>query len=116
MAQYVRLAHGIDAGEPVETPAVVDRRYRQRGLNEPNKSPALRVDTQFRGNQLVVSGETTGERVAVKTPVDSDVLGVSEGQFETTLDVKPGENRVVVAAASDEDLWNAGTTVSRLRL
>ncbi|PSQ00853.1 glucoamylase [Halobacteriales archaeon QS_4_69_31] len=116
MAQYVRLAHGIDAGEPVETPAVVDRRYRQRGLNEPDKSPALRVDTQFRGNQLVVSGETTGERVAVKTPVDSDVLGVSEGQFETTLDVKPGENRVVVAAASDADLWDAGTTVSRLRL
>ncbi|MFC6975205.1 hypothetical protein ACFQL1_11950 [Halomicroarcula sp. GCM10025709] len=27
MAQYVRLAHAVDAGEPVETPAVVAERF-----------------------------------------------------------------------------------------
>jgi len=55
MAQYVRLAHGISAGEPVETPAFVDERYRERRAHTPDRSPALRVDTQFRGNEPVVS-------------------------------------------------------------
>jgi len=27
MAGYIRLAHGIEAGEPVETPTVVRDRY-----------------------------------------------------------------------------------------
>jgi len=116
MAQYVRLAHGISAGEPVETPDIVHERYREKRIHEPDRSPALRVDTQFRGNELVISGETTGVRVAAKTPSDSDYLTVEDGNFETALKVDPGANQVVVAAADDEDLEQAGTTVWRLQL
>jgi glucan 1,4-alpha-glucosidase len=116
MAQYVRLAHGVDAGEPVETPAFVHERYREARLHEPDRSPALRVDTQFRGNELVVSGETTGARVAVTTPVDSAVAEATNGAFEETVAVEPGENLVVVAAVNGADLEANGTTVRRLRL
>ncbi|WP_123539377.1 glycoside hydrolase family 15 protein [Halosimplex salinum] len=115
MAQYVRLAHGISAGEPVETPAFVRERYRERGLHEPDRSPALRVDTEFRGDTLVVSGETTGERVAVKTPVDEAVVEPAGTEFETTVDIERGENQVIVAAGAS-DLESSGTTVRRLML
>jgi len=116
MAQYVRLAHGVDASEPVETPAFVRERYREARLHEPHRSPALRVDTQFRGNRLVVSGETTGTRVAVKTPVEAAIVNAEDGSFERTVDVEPGENLVTVAATSGDDLETHGTTVRRLRL
>jgi glucan 1,4-alpha-glucosidase len=116
MAQYIRLAHSIDAGEPVETPAFVHERYREQGVHRPGQSPALRVDTQFRGNELLVSGETTGVSVAVKTPVDSALLSVEDGQFEGTLDVDTGANQVIVAAADSEELASAGTTVWQLQL
>ncbi len=116
MAQYIRLAHSIDAGEPVETPAFVHERYRERRVHRPDQSPALRVDTQFRGNELLVSGETTGVRVAVKTPADSAFLSAEDGQFEATLDIDPGSNQVIVAAADHEDLESAGTTVWQLQV
>ena len=116
MAQYVRLAHGVSAGEPVETPDFVRERYLEEGIHEPDRSPALRVDTQFRGNELVISGETTGVRVAAKTPNDSAYMTVEDGEFETVLDVEPGANQVIVAAADSDDLQQAGTTVWRLQL
>lgn len=116
MAQYVRLAHGVSAGEPIETPAFVHERYREDGVHQPDRSPALRVDTQFRGNELVVSGETTGVCVVIKTPADSAFVTVDDREFSVALDVEPGENQVIVAAADDEDLEEAGTTVWRLRL
>ncbi|MFB6140753.1 MAG: glycoside hydrolase family 15 protein [Halosimplex sp.] len=115
MAQYVRLAHGIDAGEPVETPRFVRERYLEDGLHEPDRSPALRVDTEFRGDTLVVSGETTGERVAVKTPVDQTLVDVDDTEFETTVDIERGENQILVAAGP-ADLESGGTTVRRLKL
>ncbi|ELZ24866.1 glucoamylase [Halosimplex carlsbadense 2-9-1] len=115
MAQYVRLAHGVSAGEPVETPAFVRERYRDERLHEPDRSPALRVDTEFRGDRLVVSGETTGERVAVKTPVDSAVVEPEGTEFETTVGIERGENQVIVAAGA-ADVEASGTTVRRLQL
>jgi glucan 1,4-alpha-glucosidase len=116
MAQYVRLAHGVAAGDPVETPTFVHERYREKALNEPDRSPALRVDTQFRGNELVVSGETTGVRVVIKTPAESTIVTVDDGEFEEALAVEPGENQVIVAAADKANLEEAGTTVWRMRL
>jgi glucan 1,4-alpha-glucosidase len=111
MAQYVRLAHGVEAGEPVETPEFVDERYRQKALNKPDRSPALRVDTQFRGNELIISGETTGVRVAIKTPAESTIVTIEDGEFEEAVAVEPGENQVIVAAADAADIEDAGTTV-----
>jgi len=116
MAQYVRLAHGISEGAPVETPAFVRERYRERGVHERDRSPALRVDTQFRGNEIVVSGETTGVRVVVMTEVDDRFIEVEDGEFEASLALEPGENEVLVAAADDADLETAGTTVWQMRL
>ncbi|MFB6244470.1 MAG: glycoside hydrolase family 15 protein, partial [Halobaculum sp.] len=101
MAQFVRLAHGIDEGEPAETPAFVASRYRERGLHRPNEGPALRVDTDFRGNEVVVSGETTGEVVAVSTPTDGAFVETDEGSFAATVEIEYGENDIVVAAATD---------------
>ena len=74
------------------------------------------MDTQFRGNELLVSGETTGVRVAIKTPVDSIVVDVEDGDFEAKLNVEPGENQVLVAAANGTDIETSETTVRRLRL
>ena len=116
MAQYVRLAHGVEAGTPVETPDFVHERYREKALNEPDRSPALRVNTQFRGNELVVSGETTGVRVVIKTPAESTIVTVDDGEFEEALAVEPGENQIIVAAADKANLDEAGTTVWRMRL
>ncbi len=113
MAQYVRLAHGIDAGEPVETPTFVRERFLERRLHDSDEKPALRVDTNFQGNTVVVSGETTGERVAVTTPVDSAILTPTDGEFEATLDIGYGENDITVAAANGSDLERAATTVTR---
>ncbi len=116
MAQYIRLAHSVSAGTPVETPDFVHERYREQALNEPDRSPALRVDTQFRGNEIVVSGETTGVKVVIKTPVESVIVDVEDGDFEEALDVEPGENQIIVAAADKADLTSAGTTVWRMSL
>ncbi|WEL16736.1 Glucoamylase, glycosyl hydrolase family 15 [Halorhabdus sp. SVX81] len=115
MAQYVRLAHGIDAGKPVETPEVVADRFRERGLHDAER-PDLRVETTFRGNSIEVFGETDGQVVAVKSPVDSTRIRVEDGTFEGTLDVDHGESRLIVAAASDDSLSDATTAVRRLRI
>jgi glucan 1,4-alpha-glucosidase len=114
MAQFIRLAHGIEADEPVETPAFVRDRYSDRGLHGPDKSPGLHVDTSFEGNQVVVSGETTAAVVAIKTPTDIAVVEPEDGVFEQRLDITYGENDIIVAAAADRDIEQAGTTVRRL--
>jgi len=115
MAQYVRLAHGLDAGEPVETPAIVADRFRERGLHDAER-PDLRVETTFRGNAIEVFGETTASVVAVKSPVDSTVIPVEDGTFNGTLEVEHGEGQLLVAAGSDTELEDATTAIRRLRI
>ncbi|MFB6130477.1 MAG: glycoside hydrolase family 15 protein, partial [Salinigranum sp.] len=113
MAQFCRLAHGVDAGEPVETPAVVRERY----LDGPRPSgPVLEVDTHFEGDDIVVTGETDGVVVAVKTPSESFLVTPEDDAFEVTLGIEYGENQITVAAATDENLSAAGTTVTRFTL
>jgi hypothetical protein len=116
MAQYVRLAHAIDAGEPVETPEFVRERYLEREGHRQDRSPALRVDARFEEGEIVVSGETTGEVVAVKTPSGTVAFEPEDGAFERRLPTEYGENVVTVAAASETDIERAGTTVTRLSL
>ncbi len=116
MAQYVRLAHAIDAGEPVETPDFVRERYLEREGHRQDRSPALRVDARFEEGEIVVSGETTGAVVAVKTPSKTVYFEPDDGTFERRLPTEYGENVVTVAAASETDIEEAGTTVRRLSL
>jgi hypothetical protein len=113
MAQFVRLAHGVDAGEPVEMPAVVRERFLERDRPE---SPTLRVNTRFEGDRLVVSGETDAALVAIKTPSETTLVDPDDGEFAAKLAIEYGENQVTVAAATDEDLEAAGTNVTRFTL
>ncbi|ELZ98705.1 glucoamylase / glycosyl hydrolase [Haloferax mucosum ATCC BAA-1512] len=113
MAQFVRLAHSIDAGEPVETPAFLRERYVER--DRPS-GPKLRVSTRFKGDKLVVSGQTDAAVVAVKTPGETTLIEPEDDAFEVEVAIEYGENQVTVAAATDADLTTAGTSVSRFTL
>ncbi|SFR69415.1 glycoside hydrolase family 15 protein [Halogeometricum limi] len=113
MAQFVRLAHSVDAGEPIEMPAFIRERYLETDRPE---SPRLHVSTRFMGDSLVVSGQTNAAVVAVKTPSETKMVEPEEGTFEAVLRIEHGENQVTVAAATDEDLTTAGTNVTRFTL
>ena len=113
MAQFVRLAHGIDAGEPVETPQFVRERYVER---ETPPAPSLRVDTDFVGDRLRVLGETDGDLVAVRCDGETRLVEPEDGSYEAEMPTDLGQTRITVAAASDEDLVRAATTVERRRL
>jgi hypothetical protein len=54
--------------------------------------------------------------VAVKTPAETVYVEPEDGRFETRVGIQHGENRVVIAAATDTDLERAGTSVDRLAL
>jgi hypothetical protein len=74
------------------------------------------VNTRFEGDHLVVSGETTGTVVAVRTPSETQLVDVDDGTYEVRAKIEYGENQITVAAASSEDLLSAGTTVERFTL
>ncbi|RBI62579.1 glucoamylase [halophilic archaeon] len=112
MAQFVRLAHGIDAGEPVETPAVVRDRYVEGSVPE---GPDLSVEfppTVVGERTVTVSGTTDGAEVVVKT--GEETVRRSGGEFGVDIAVGDGETTVTVVAATDgEDVNSVGTTVRR---
>jgi len=54
MAGFIRLAHGVEAGEPVETPTVVRDRYVER---DRSATPDLDATAEYVNNHLVVAGE-----------------------------------------------------------
>jgi glucan 1,4-alpha-glucosidase len=113
MAQFIRLAHSIDAGEPVEMPAAVSDRYQSTARGE---EPTLRVETRIVDDSLQVTGETDGELVAVKVTADTVMETVEDGTFELTIPIGHGEVPVTVAAASSTDLRTAGTAVERFTI
>jgi glucan 1,4-alpha-glucosidase len=113
MAQFCRLAHGVDAGTPVETPTFVRERYVE---SDRPTGPELSVSTSFDGDSLAVTGTTDGAVVAIKTPSETALVEPEDGEFVAKLAIEYGENQVTVAAASESDLAAAGTTVSRFTL
>ena len=123
MAGYIRLAHGIEAGEPVETPTVVRDRYVE---TERPEGPDLTAGAEYLSEHLVISGETSGDAVAVYTAEDATLVTPEDGSYEVRLDAAHGANTVVVAAAETVDgadgdatlaeFARAGTAVERLRL
>ena len=108
-AQYVRLAHSIDAGKPVEMPAVVRDRYVE---GAPPESPSLSAEIPERavGGSLTVTGETDADEVVVKTRAETVHEPVSDGGFEIEITLQ-GEDRVIVAAATDDPAFEAGIAV-----
>ncbi|OYR43312.1 glycoside hydrolase family 15 protein [Halorubrum sp. Hd13] len=122
MAGYIRLAHGVDAGEPVETPTVVRERYVE---GDRPAAPDLTAAVEYAGEDLVVSGETDAEAVAVYTADGSTLATPDDGAYEVRLDADLDADTVVVAAATADsgdadaalaDFGGAGTSVKRLRL
>jgi len=113
MAQYVRLAHGVDAGAPVEMPSVLRERYVD--ADRP-VGPALDVDTHHEDGAVVVSGETDAAVVAVRTRSGSALVTPADGGFEVSVARDHDETPVTVAAATHDDLRAAGTSVERIRL
>jgi glucan 1,4-alpha-glucosidase len=127
MAGFIRLAHGVDAGEPVETPAVVRNRYVER---DRSAAPELTATDDYVDDALVVAGETTADTVAVYTPDGSELATPEDGEYEFHLDPALDAKRIVVAAANTaerngnaesvdailDEFAGAGTAVERLRL
>jgi len=113
MAQFIRLAHGIDAGEPVEMPTAVADRYLD---SERGEKPELRVETRVIGNKLRVTGETDAKLIAVKLTSESVIAEIEDGEFELTIPLGKSEVPVTVAVASDTDLRTAGTAVERFTI
>ena len=113
MAGYIRLAHGIDAGEPVETPAVVRDRYVERDRPD---GPELDAGIEYTGERLVVTGTTTGSRVAVHTAAGSWLVEPTDETYSVALDAAIDADLIVVAAIGGDDLETAGTAVERMRV
>ncbi|PAU84471.1 glucoamylase [Halorubrum salipaludis] len=123
MAGFIRLAHGVDAGEPVETPTVVRDRYVERARSAP---PELTATDDYVDDALVVAGETDADTVAVYTPDGSETATPTDGEYEFRLDPALDAKTIVVAAANTGEDGNdnavlgefagAGTAVERLRL
>ncbi|NHN45985.1 glucoamylase [Halostella sp. JP-L12] len=114
MAQYVRLAHALDVGEPVETPALVRERY--AGGERP-EGPSLSVE--FPGEvvserTVTVTGTTDGAEVVAKTATGTVRAEPTDGEFSLDVTVGDGEATITVVAATDgDDVSDVGTTVRR---
>ena len=113
MAQFIRLAHGIAEGEPVETPTAVADRYRS---GPRPAGPTLSVEHNVSEDTVTIAGETDGAVVAASADGESTTVTVDNGTFELTLPAGHGKTTVTVAAATDTDLTAAGTTVERITI
>jgi glucan 1,4-alpha-glucosidase len=109
MAQYVRLAHSIDAGRPVETPALVAARYAGGALPA---GPALTVTSPPEGTTtdqgtVGVSGTTDAATVYVNAAGRTFQVAVTGGSFSTTVPLSLGRNTITVVAVGAD----GGTSV-----
>ncbi|SNZ04478.1 glucan 1,4-alpha-glucosidase [Natronoarchaeum philippinense] len=113
MAQFVRLADAVDAGQPVETPAFVRRRYRDI---DPDGPPLSVDDVELSDGEATVAGTTRGDEVVLWTADGTTLATVEDERFEATVEVRPGTESVSVIAATDADeLAAVGTTLTSVR-
>ncbi|WP_276302347.1 glucodextranase DOMON-like domain-containing protein [Halorussus lipolyticus] len=113
MAQFVRLAHSIDAGRPIERPEFVADRYTEGDRPE---GPVLDVEfppTVVSDPEVTVSGTTDGAEVVVKTGAETVRREVNDGTFSVDLSVGDGETEITVVAATAGDVTEVGTSVAQ---
>jgi glucan 1,4-alpha-glucosidase len=104
MAQYVRLARAIEAGHPVETPAVVAQRY---ASGAERSVPTLELTSPDDGSvaeepQVTVRGTTDATQVYIGVGDNVQAVTPQDGAFEATVPLELGSNKItVVAQAAD---------------
>ena len=110
MAQYVRLAQGIDAGRPVETPRVVAQRYaRGRELTVPTLTVTSPADLEVAtGTAVRLSGTTSGRRLYVGVNGDNQQIAVSAGTFSVQVSLPSISNQLVCGGRGRERRYRAG--------
>lgn len=112
-AQYVRLAHSIDRGRPVETPKVVAEFFGT--VNAGAEGPDHTLEVTLEDGHL--SGRTDADRVLVQGPEGVRSLRPDDGQFETGLEPSDDSDRYrVVAITTGETVWDLETTTRSLTL
>jgi len=100
MAQYARLAQGIGAGKPVETPSVVTNRYATG--HEP-AAPSLTVTSPTdlstaTSRTAHVTGTTSGTAVYISVNGAKQAVPLSNGNFDATVTLPSISNQIVIAA------------------
>jgi glucan 1,4-alpha-glucosidase len=112
MAQYVRLARAIDAGRPVETPAVVAQRYASGAQRStPTLTLTSPADRTVADQPTVtVRGTTNATQIYIGAGGNVQVVSPQAGAFEATVPLALGGNKItVVAQAAD-----GGTNMKQL--
>jgi glucan 1,4-alpha-glucosidase len=104
MGQYVRLARAIDAGRPVETPAVVAQRY---ASGAQRSVPALELTSPADGTvadqpQVRVRGTTDATQVFIGVGGNVQAVTPQDGEFEVTVPLALGGNKITVVAQADD--------------
>ncbi|WP_254279805.1 glycoside hydrolase family 15 protein [Haloarcula marina] len=112
MAQFVRLAHGIDAGAPVETPAVVAERF---GRERPQ--PSLSVpDLPTRTEESPLTYEVTTDAAEVIVHADGRTqrFEVTDGTATVEAPLSGIRTTVTTVAVDDTgELVEAGLSMDR---
>ena len=104
MAQYVRLAAGVKAGAPVETPRNVAARY---AAGAPLSSPELSVTapealSTADSATAVVRGTTSAAKVYVSVNGTATEAPVTDGTFTLDVALTGAKNKIIVAAVAHD--------------
>lgn len=102
MAQYVRLAQGIGASKPVETPSVVADRYATgKTLTVPDLNVTSPADASTASSREVhVAGTTTAASVYVSVNGNKQQIPVNGGAFDSIVTLPGISNQIIVAAVA----------------
>ncbi|WP_312909450.1 glycoside hydrolase family 15 protein [Natronosalvus caseinilyticus] len=106
-AQYVRLAHSIDAGYPIETPEIVADFFRERGRGR-TSSESTTPTLELEADNETVSGTTDGDYVVAQTDAGVETRAVTDGRFSLERGDAASPIRVV-AVSGGEDVWDLDT-------
>jgi glucan 1,4-alpha-glucosidase len=108
MAQFVRLAHAIDEGSPVETPRFIAARYEDGAP----AGPSLSIDEVTHDDETAtITGTSDGDELVCWIPDGHETVDLIDGEFEATIEVGDADYVQVVAATDADDLVDVGTAL-----
>ena len=100
MGVYVRLAQGINAGRPIETPSVVAKRYATGHIPPaPNLTVSSPTDLSTATSRTAhVTGTTTAKTIYLSVNGAKQQITVHGGVFDIQITLPAISNQIVVAA------------------